>query len=75
MLENFVIDNIPCLGVEPSDNVAKVATEKGIEPRKKPGAPAVRRVDGEQTEVRKWKHTKSHRSRREQAGYAQQSPV
>jgi len=31
LLENFVIDNIPCLGVEPSGNVAKVAKEKGIE--------------------------------------------
>ena len=31
LLENFVIDNIPCLGVEPSDNVAQVAMEKGIE--------------------------------------------
>ncbi len=31
LLENFIIDNIPCLGVEPSENVAKVAMEKGIE--------------------------------------------
>ena len=31
LLENFVIDNIPCLGVEPSENVAQVAIEKGIE--------------------------------------------
>ena len=31
LLENFVIDNIPCLGVEPSENVAQVAMEKGIE--------------------------------------------
>ena len=31
LLENFVIDNIPCLGVEPSENVAQVGMEKGIE--------------------------------------------
>ncbi len=31
LLENFFIDNIPCLGVEPSENVAQVAMEKGIE--------------------------------------------
>ena len=31
MLENFVRDNIPCLGIEPSKNVAQVAVEKGIE--------------------------------------------
>ena len=31
LLENFIIDNIPCLGVEPSENVAQVAMEKGIE--------------------------------------------
>ena len=31
MLQNFVTDNIPCLGVEPSKNVAQVAREKGIE--------------------------------------------
>ena len=31
MLQNFVNDNIPCLGIEPSKNVAKVAREKGIE--------------------------------------------
>ena len=31
MLQNFVTDNIPCLGIEPSRNVAKVAQEKGIE--------------------------------------------
>ena len=31
LLENFVIDNIPCLGVEPSENVAQVAMEKEIE--------------------------------------------
>jgi methylation protein EvaC len=31
LLKNFIIDNIPCLGVEPSENVAQVAIEKGIE--------------------------------------------
>ena len=31
LLENFIIDNIPCLGVEPSINVAKVAKDKDIE--------------------------------------------
>ena len=31
LLENFIIENIPCLGVEPSENVAQVAIEKGIE--------------------------------------------
>ena len=31
MLQNFVIDKIPCLGVEPSKNVAQVASDKGIE--------------------------------------------
>jgi methylation protein EvaC len=31
LLENFIIDNIPCLGIEPSKNVAQVAMEKGIE--------------------------------------------
>ena len=31
MLQNFVSDNIPCLGVEPSKNVAHVAMERGIE--------------------------------------------
>jgi methylation protein EvaC len=31
MLENFVNSKIPCLGVEPSKNVAKVARQKGIE--------------------------------------------
>ncbi len=31
LLENFIIDHIPCLGIEPSENVAQVATEKGIE--------------------------------------------
>ena len=30
MLQNFVIDKIPCLGVEPSKNVAQVASDKGI---------------------------------------------
>lgn len=30
-LENFVSDGIPCLGIEPSENVAKVARSKGIE--------------------------------------------
>jgi len=31
MLKNYVSENIPCLGVEPSKNVAEVAREKGIE--------------------------------------------
>ncbi|MDG2252932.1 MAG: class I SAM-dependent methyltransferase [Methylophilaceae bacterium] len=31
MMQNFVNRNIPCLGIEPSKNVAKVAREKGIE--------------------------------------------
>ena len=31
MLENFQTDNIPCLGIEPSKNVANVAKDKGIE--------------------------------------------
>jgi methylation protein EvaC len=31
LLENFIIDDIPCLGVEPSENVAQVAMEKEIE--------------------------------------------
>ena len=31
MLQNFLSDNIPCLGVEPSKNVARVAMEKGID--------------------------------------------
>ena len=31
MLQNFVTDNIACLGVEPSKNVAQVAREKEIE--------------------------------------------
>jgi methylation protein EvaC len=31
MLQNFVVDKIPCLGVEPSKNVAQIAHEKGVE--------------------------------------------
>ena len=31
MLQNFVSDKIPCLGIEPSKNVAEVARKKGIE--------------------------------------------
>ena len=31
LLENFIINQIPCLGIEPSENVAQVAMEKGIE--------------------------------------------
>jgi methylation protein EvaC len=31
MLQNFAIDKIPCLGIEPSKNVAKAARDKGIE--------------------------------------------
>jgi methylation protein EvaC len=31
MLQNFINDEIPCLGVEPSKNVAEVARQKGIE--------------------------------------------
>jgi len=31
MLENFVTEDIPCLGIEPSQNVGQVAKEKGIE--------------------------------------------
>ena len=31
MLENFVANNVPCLGIEPSENVANVAREKNIE--------------------------------------------
>ncbi|MBT5750840.1 MAG: methyltransferase domain-containing protein [Flavobacteriales bacterium] len=31
MLENFVASKVPCLGIEPSKNVAKVAMGKGIE--------------------------------------------
>ena len=30
MLQNFVSDKIPCLGIEPSKNVAEVARKKGI---------------------------------------------
>ena len=31
MLQNFVSNKIPCLGIEPSKNVAKIALGKGIE--------------------------------------------
>jgi len=31
MLQNFMSSGIPCLGIEPSENVAKVAMKKGIE--------------------------------------------
>ena len=31
MLQNFQTDKIPCLGIEPSSNVANVAKDKGIE--------------------------------------------
>jgi methylation protein EvaC len=31
LLENYIKDNIPCLGIEPSKNVANVAISKGIE--------------------------------------------
>ena len=31
MLQNFVVGGIPCLGVEPSENVAKISMQKGIE--------------------------------------------
>ena len=31
MLQNFVSDEIPCLGIEPSKNVAEVSKSKGIE--------------------------------------------
>ena len=31
MLQNFLSNDIPCLGVEPSKNVARVAMEKGID--------------------------------------------
>ena len=31
MLQNFIKNKIPCLGVEPSQNVANVAIQKGIE--------------------------------------------
>ena len=30
-LQNFQSNNIPCLGIEPSKNVANVAKEKGID--------------------------------------------
>jgi SAM-dependent methyltransferase len=31
LLQNFIKANIPCLGIEPAANIAKVAREKGIE--------------------------------------------
>jgi methylation protein EvaC len=31
MLQNFLNDDVPCLGVEPSKNVAKVSKDKGID--------------------------------------------
>ena len=31
LLQNFVSANVPCLGIEPAANIAKVAREKGIE--------------------------------------------
>jgi SAM-dependent methyltransferase len=31
LLQNFVVAKIPCLGIEPAANIAKVAREKGIE--------------------------------------------
>jgi len=31
LLQNFVQANVPCLGIEPAANIAKVAREKGIE--------------------------------------------
>ena len=31
MLQNFVAGGVPCLGVEPSENVAKISMQKGIE--------------------------------------------
>ena len=31
MLQNFIDSKVPCLGIEPSKNVAKVAKDKGIE--------------------------------------------
>ena len=31
MLQNFVVNGVPCLGIEPSENVAKIAMQKGIE--------------------------------------------
>jgi SAM-dependent methyltransferase len=33
LLQNFVAAKIPCLGIEPAANIAKVAREKGIETR------------------------------------------
>src|SRR5208337_1051843 len=33
LLQNFVKAKIPCLGIEPAANIAKVAREKGIESR------------------------------------------
>tara|TARA_B100000678_G_scaffold286669_1_gene291795 strand:- start:92 stop:1192 length:1101 start_codon:yes stop_codon:yes gene_type:complete len=30
LLQNLVVDRIPCLGIEPSKNVAQVASDKGI---------------------------------------------
>ena len=33
LLQNFVAAKIPCLGIEPAANIAKVAREKGIESR------------------------------------------
>lgn len=35
LLQYFVADNIPCLGIEPADNVAEVAQQKGIPTRVK----------------------------------------
>ena len=31
LLQNFVKAEVPCLGIEPAANIAKVAREKGIE--------------------------------------------
>lgn len=31
LLQNFVKANVPCLGIEPAANIAKVAREKGVE--------------------------------------------
>lgn len=31
LLQNFVAANVPCLGIEPAANIAKVARDKGIE--------------------------------------------
>jgi hypothetical protein len=33
LLQNFVANNIPCFGIEPADNVAAVAIEKGVPTR------------------------------------------